>query len=79
MPLLTEIGQKLENFRECPVTACWGGLDFCFNDHFLRKWNNIFPKLKIIRYPDAGHYVLEDAGEQAIEAIQGTLRKSETT
>ena len=74
MPLLTEIGTKLENFRECPKTAFWGGGDFCFNHYFLRKWNDIFPDLRVIHYPDAGHYLLEDAGEQVIPAIQSSLR-----
>ena len=75
MSLLTEIGEKLENFRECPATACWGDLDFCFNNQFLRKWNNIFNNLEVIRYPEAGHYILEDAGERVIEAIRTALRK----
>ena len=79
MPLLTEIGEKLENFKKCPATAIWGDLDFCFNNYFLRKWNNILPNLQVIKYPDAGHYVLEDAGEQAIEDIQAAFRKTETT
>jgi len=74
MPLLTEIGEKAVNFRECPVTACWGGRDFCFNDCFLRKWNEILPEMRTIRYPDAGHYVLEDAGELAIADIRETLK-----
>jgi len=79
MPLLKEIGEKLENFKNCPATAIWGDLDFCFNNDFLRKWNNILPNLQVIKYPDAGHYVLEDAGEQAIEDIQAAFRKTETT
>ena len=79
MPLLKEIGEKLENFKNCPATAIWGDLDFCFNNDFLRKWNNILPNLQIMKYPDAGHYVLEDAGEQGIEDIRAAFRKIQTT
>ena len=79
MPLLTEIGEKIENFRECPTLACWGGRDFCFNDHFLRKWNNIFPQMKVNRYHEAGHYVLEGAGETAIESIREFVQNPQKT
>jgi hypothetical protein len=30
--------------------------------------------MRTIRYPDAGHYVLEDAGELAIADIRETLK-----
>jgi len=78
MALLKDIGDKLKHFQKHPVTACWGGKDFCFNRQYLRKWNNIFPKMNTHLYPEAGHYILEDAGEEAIQAIGNALRKVET-
>jgi haloalkane dehalogenase len=54
--------------RELPRLAAhsklilWGGRDFCFDDRFLEHWREIFPEAACERYPDAGHYVLEDAG-----------------
>ena len=47
----------------------WGARDFCFNDHFLNRWRKIFPAARVERIPDAGHYVLEDAPEDAIPLI----------
>ncbi len=44
-----------------PVLICWGGRDFCFNDHFYREWRARFPRADCHYFKDAGHYVLEDA------------------
>lgn len=45
-----------------PKLLLWGGRDFCFDDRFLGRWREIYPDALCERYPDAGHYVLEDAG-----------------
>ena len=76
MHLLQEIDQKMKNFQDHPAMACWGGKDFCFNDHFLEQWRHRLPKLVVNHYPDAGHYVIEDAGNTAIDTIRGFLRSS---
>lgn len=48
----------------------WGGRDFCFNDGFLARWRALFPSAVVHRYADAGHYVLEDAGADALQRIK---------
>ena len=45
----------------------------CFNDYFLDRWKAIFPKSKIHEFPDAGHYVVEDAHEQILPILQKFL------
>jgi haloalkane dehalogenase len=50
--------------REIPMLVCWGGRDFCFNDHFYREWQSRFPRAEYHYFKDAGHYVLEDALEE---------------
>ena len=47
--------------KDIPVCICWGGRDFCFNDHFYQEWRRRFPKAECHYFKDAGHYVLEDA------------------
>jgi haloalkane dehalogenase len=47
--------------RDVPVCICWGGMDFCFNDHFYEEWRRRFPRAECHYFKDAGHYVLEDA------------------
>jgi Predicted hydrolases or acyltransferases (alpha/beta hydrolase superfamily) len=59
-PMLTEVEMGLDRLRDCPLLLCWGGRDFCFNDHFYDEWRRRFPHAQAHHFPDAGHYVLED-------------------
>lgn len=67
----TEAG--LVQFRDRPMLIVWGGRDFCFDDVFLARWQEVFPGARSERIADAGHYVLEDAAEEVIPLIFGHL------
>lgn len=67
---LIEIENGLLKLRNLPVALFWGGKDFCFNDHFMERWKRFIPQATVIRYPDAGHYLLEDGGEKICQAIE---------
>ncbi len=58
---LLQIEQGLEQFQDRPMLILWGGRDFCFNDHFYEIWRQKFPQARTKYFPEAGHYVLEDA------------------
>src|SRR5690606_5306727 len=66
--IVTGVGDRLGQFDDRPVMICWGARDFVFDDHFLRVWQQKLPHAEVHRFADAGHYVLEDAGEE-IEAL----------
>jgi cis-3-alkyl-4-acyloxetan-2-one decarboxylase len=66
--IITEVGDALGQFDDRPVMICWGDRDFVFDEHFLRVWERKLPHAQVHRFADAGHYVLEDAGEE-IEAL----------
>ena len=68
--LLERIGTDLSWLRAKPILIGWGARDFCFGDHFLARWQTIFPDARVERFADAGHYVLEDAGEQLVPMIR---------
>nr|MBF0221191.1 alpha/beta fold hydrolase [Desulfobulbaceae bacterium] len=68
-PTLTDIEKKLPLFKETPMLLIWGGKDFCFNDLFYDQWRKRFPKAEYHYFPEAGHYVLEDALEEACSLI----------
>lgn len=57
---LVEVEQGLERLQQHPMLICWGGKDFCFNDHFYREWQQRFPEAEAHYFEHGGHYVLED-------------------
>lgn len=52
----------------------WGGRDFCFDDTFLSRWRELYPDARIDLIERAGHYVLEDAGDEAVARIADFLK-----
>lgn len=66
--------QRLTKLRECPMLICWGMQDFVFDQHFLSEWERRFPDAEIHRYPDAGHYILEDARDEVELRIEEFLQ-----
>ncbi len=72
---LLEIEHGLWLFRETPITLIWGMRDWCFNYKFLDKWITYYPHAEVHRL-DAGHYVLEDAGNEVIDYMQQFFKKN---
>lgn len=72
-PVLAEIEARLPLLAHKPALICWGGEDFCFNDHFLAEWKERLPNASVHRYAQAGHYVLEDARDEVIAQIRAFL------
>jgi len=70
---MATIQKNLHLLGEKPMLICWGGQDFCFHDGFLAVWQSYFPKAETHRFADAGHYVLEDAGDRIIPLVRGFL------
>lgn len=68
--------QGLVQFRDRPVLIVWGGRDFCFNDSFLLRWKDVFPRAAVHRLANAGHYVLEDARDEVVPLIAAFVRAS---
>jgi len=66
---LRKIEEGLSKLQSKGVTLLWGGKDFCFNDHFLNRWKSILPEATVIRFPEGGHYILEDETEKVVTAI----------
>ena len=58
---LVKVEEGLEKLRDKPMLICWGGRDFCFHDDFYKEWRQRFPAAQSFYFPNAGHYVLEDA------------------
>jgi haloalkane dehalogenase len=69
--------RRLHLLRGRPVLVCWGMRDFVFDEHFLRMWEQHFPAAEVHRYADAGHYVLEDAGEEVTAHVGEFLKRTD--
>lgn len=74
--VLEHIENNLWLIEQKPCLLAWGMKDFCFTPEFLSKWHNFFPGAQIQCYEGAGHYVLEDAGEDIFIDIRRFLLKN---
>jgi len=63
----------LSRFSKLPIFLAWGELDFVFSTHFLDVWMQHFPNAQVMRFPDGGHYILEDAADELLPAIDAFL------
>lgn len=68
-PTLLEIEQHFAYLQDKPMQLLWGMRDFCFNPHFLKRWQTHFPKAKTVEFSDAGHYVFEDEADACVEHV----------
>jgi haloalkane dehalogenase len=67
--LVLSTEQNLSPFAEKPALIAWGELDFVFDEPFLQQWLRILPDAQLHRYPDCGHYILEDAAASLVPII----------
>jgi haloalkane dehalogenase len=67
--------EHLHVLKDIPKLVCWGARDFVFDDAFLGEWRRRFPDAEVHRFADAGHYVLEDAGDEIIPLVRDFLAR----
>ncbi len=68
------IDEHVTDIGDTPMLICWGEHDFVFDHHFLTEWRRRFPRAEVHTFSDAGHYVLEDAGDRIIPLVREFLR-----
>lgn len=61
---LKSIEERLKLFENTPALVLWGMGDFCFDRSFLDGWLGRLKNTEARMFEDAGHYVVEDAGER---------------
>lgn len=74
---LLNIDSKLALLQYKPMLIQWGGKDWCFNDSFYKEWLHRFPEAEHDYYPDAGHYLLEDALEPILAKVKEFIGRTE--
>ena len=71
--LVKQVDKNLKLFLNFPILICWGEHDFVFDSDYLNEWQRRFPVAEVHRFPDAGHYVLEDVPEKIVPLIDRFL------
>jgi pimeloyl-ACP methyl ester carboxylesterase len=67
--ILLNTAEHLHLLADKPCLIAWGEKDFVFDAPFLNTWLEYYPGAIVHRYPDCGHYVLEDGGPALIDTI----------
>jgi haloalkane dehalogenase len=74
-PLAALVDQGLARLSDKPVLICWGERDFVFDLDYLAEWQRRFPRAETHRFPQAGHYILEDEPGAVIACIREFLAR----
>lgn len=72
-PLLVGTEERLPLLADHPIQIHWGARDWCFDMTFYEGFRRHFPKADCHVYNDAGHYLLEDAGERILPRMRTFL------
>ena len=80
---LSAIDAGLARLADKPTCIVWGERDWVFTPDLRRAWQERFPRAEVHPIEDAGHYLLEDAGERVVahlrSFLQGTREPSAPT
>ncbi len=67
--IVKAVGESLDRYRQTPTLICWGMKDFVFDRHFLAEWERRMPHADVRRFPDCGHYILEDGAAEILPLV----------
>ena len=70
---LVELEDQLPSLRDLPQLLVWGMRDWCFRPECLRRFQSVWPDATTVEIEDAGHYVIEDAPAETLQAIRNFL------
>lgn len=71
--IVAETESRLGLLRSKPILLAFGLRDFVFDRAFLDEWVRHFPEAEVLRFEDAGHYVLEDERATLLPRIESFL------
>ncbi len=73
--IVVGVEESAAKLRDVPTLLLWGMKDFVFDRHFLAEWQRLYPHAETKTWPDCGHYLLEDATDEAIMEVKTFLAK----
>lgn len=66
---LDALWDKRDALAHLPALLLWGLKDDAFDETFLHRWQSAFPHSATQYYPEIGHNVFEELGEDAVEPV----------
>ncbi|MBA3483181.1 MAG: alpha/beta fold hydrolase [Pirellulales bacterium] len=73
---LGAIEDQLPSLADLPSLLIWGERDWCFTTECLDRFAVVWPKAEVRRLPDVGHWVVEDAPDDAERFVAEFLERS---
>ncbi len=70
---LAKLESDLPSLADLPSLLVWGMQDWCFRPECLHRFQQVWPNARTVAIEDAGHYVIEDAPEETLSAIESFL------
>ena len=65
---------RRDRIQDKPALILWGMKDIAFKGKELERWEGLFTTKQVIRYPEAGHFLLEEEAENLVPVIQKFLK-----
>jgi haloalkane dehalogenase len=66
---LSSLWERREALASKKILIAWGMKDIAFRKKELQRWKGAFPKARVVEYPECGHYVAEERGEDLASEI----------
>lgn len=70
---LVDIERRLPSLADRPALLVWGMRDWCFRPDCLARFLEAWPNAEARRLVDVGHWVVEDAPEEVLVALEQFL------
>ena len=73
-PWYGELWSMRDRIAPKPALIVWGGKDRFFGETDLLRWQGLFERAQTVRFPDAGHFLQEEAPDELCTAVRAFLR-----
>lgn len=70
---LERIESELPRLADRPSCLVWGMKDWCFRPECMQRLQQVWPNANSVPIADGGHYIMEDAPQEVLEAIEKTM------
>ncbi len=69
-----DLWRRRAALADIPALLLWGMRDPTFKERDLQRWQEFWSNAEVVRFPDAGHFVQEEAPNEASAALQTFLQ-----